>query len=94
MKKCHLKENAMNEQKPLPPGWVNSNEFNQNSTKFPLEELRKYFGKEVAWSRDGTRIVASADELGELFRELDRLGIPSADVVVSYVPKEDEDTCP
>ena len=37
-------------------------EYLANRTMFPLEELAKYSGQWVAWSPDGTRIVAHATE--------------------------------
>lgn len=40
--------------------------FHENWLKFPQEELAKYWGKQVAVSPDGTRIVASGDTLEEL----------------------------
>ncbi len=41
-------------------------QFNKNRSQFPVEELEKYAGKYVAWSPDGTRIIASADSLSDL----------------------------
>lgn len=66
--------------------------FFENRHKFPLDELNKYSGKHIAWSWDGTRIVASADSLEALFKALDDAGIPISHVVGDYIPAEDEDT--
>jgi hypothetical protein len=41
----------------------------ENRPRFPLDELAKYRGTWIAWSPDGTRIVASStdpDKLDEL----------------------------
>jgi hypothetical protein len=44
----------------------------------------------VAFSPDGTRIVASADTWEELDAALDAAGIPPSQVVHSYVDLPDE----
>jgi len=35
------------------------NEFRRNQSRIPLAELEKYNGQYVAWSADGTRILAA-----------------------------------
>jgi hypothetical protein len=47
--------------------------FIQNRSRFTLDELRKYDGQWVAFSDDGTRIVASK-ELAGLARQLSAAG--------------------
>jgi len=37
-----------------------------NRNRVSREELSRYVGRYVAWSSDGTRIVASADDLAGL----------------------------
>ena len=59
--------------------------FEKNRSKFPLEELAKYWGKHVAFSPDGTRIVADGDSEEELDAALEAAGIPFGQVVYSYV---------
>ena len=59
--------------------------YEENRSKFPLEELAKYWGKHVAFSPDGTRIVASGDTLEELDATLDAAGIHFSQVVHCYV---------
>jgi glucose/arabinose dehydrogenase len=59
--------------------------FEENQSKFPLEELAKYWGKHVAFSPDGTRIVASGDTLQELDANLESAGIHFSQVVTSYI---------
>ncbi|MBW3540269.1 MAG: hypothetical protein KY476_08360 [Planctomycetes bacterium] len=59
--------------------------YAKNRPNFPLDELAKYAGRQVAFNLDGTRIVASADDWGGLESELKRLGIDLGEVVFSYV---------
>jgi hypothetical protein len=65
-------------------GWIPGC-FAANRNKFPLEQLIPYAGKYVAWSLDGTRIIASGADYDEIFAELDRQGIPSAHYVIAYI---------
>ena len=69
-------------------GWPNPN-FLANRAKFPVEELVKYVGQEVAWSWDGTRILASAPTPDELHRKLLEAGINPQHVVTGYVEHPD-----
>jgi hypothetical protein len=65
-------------------------QFIRNRNAFPLEELARYAGRYVAWSPDGTRILASdADEL-ELDATLRAAGHDTSEVLVSFVPFPDE----
>lgn len=59
--------------------------YEENRSKFPLDELAKYRGKHVAFSPDGTRIVASADSWEELDHVLEAAGIDVSQVVHSYI---------
>jgi hypothetical protein len=59
--------------------------FSENRLKFPLEELDRYAGMYVAWSWDGTRIVASAPSDDELEAVLKQQGHNPARVVVDYI---------
>jgi glucose/arabinose dehydrogenase len=63
--------------------------FQENWNKFPPEELAKYWGKQVAVSPDGTRIVASGDTLEELDVALKAAGIHFSQVVTAYVDLPD-----
>jgi hypothetical protein len=63
--------------------------FEENQSKFPLEELAKYWGKQVAFSPDGTRIVASGDTLEELDANLEAAGIHFSQVVTCYIDPPD-----
>lgn len=63
--------------------------FAENSAKFPVEELWKHIGQHIAWSWDGTCIVAAAPTETELYRILDERNIDSERVVFDYVHDPD-----
>jgi hypothetical protein len=65
-------------------GWPDPN-FDKNRNAFPAEELWKYAGQQVAWSWDGTRILASAPDHAQLFQRLTELGIDPQRVVFGFV---------
>lgn len=65
--------------------------YEENRCKFPLEELAKHMGKHVAFSPDGTRIVASGDSLDEVVEKLQAAGIHFSQVVHSYIDGPDVD---
>ena len=62
----------------------------RNRNQFPEKELAKYYGKQVAWSLDGKSIVASADDGADVCAAILKAGIPSDQVVLSYVPFPEE----
>lgn len=61
----------------------------ENRTKFPVEELAHYLGEHIAFSGDGTRIVAHGVDRVSVMAELQQRGIHFSEVVWSFVPKED-----
>jgi hypothetical protein len=63
---------------------TDSAEFVRNCNKHSFEEIRRYAGMNIAWSGDGTQILAAAHGLDELFAEMDRRGI--TDYVVDFTP--------
>jgi hypothetical protein len=65
--------------------------YEENRRKFPLEELARYAGKHIAFSPDGTRIVASGATEEELEVALQAAGIHFSQVVWSYVDGPDVD---
>lgn len=78
---------GLNETPPSPwpdPAYV------ENRNRVPYEKLQPWEGQQVAWSWDGTAILAGAPTLDELFQELTRLGIDSSRVVFDYVDVADE----
>ncbi|HYT90796.1 MAG TPA: DUF5678 domain-containing protein [Gemmataceae bacterium] len=66
--------------------------FIENTMKFPPEELAKYEGRYVAWNLEGTQILASGADYGELYRNIAAAGLKLSRVVGSYVPGPGEDT--
>jgi hypothetical protein len=46
----------------------------------------KLAGKHVAWSPDGKRALASAEDEETLLKKLDEAGIAANSVVISYEP--------
>ena len=65
--------------------------YEENRSKFPLDELAKYAGKHIAFSPDGTRIVASGDSFDEVVEKLQAAGIDVSQVVHSYIDGPDVD---
>jgi DNA-binding transcriptional MocR family regulator len=71
---------------------MNMQEYLKNRAAFPLEELAKHRGEWVAWSPDGTRLVATSrdpDALDDLIRAAGEdpencliTGIPDSDSVL------------
>ena len=59
--------------------------FRRNRDMFPEEQLEPYWGKQVAWSGDGTRIVASGTSHEELYVTLRSLGVDPTGVVVEFI---------
>ena len=64
--------------------WVNP-VFIENRKNFPQEELEKYRGQQIAWSLDGSRIVASGRDDEELHKNLIAAGIDPLRVFYSCV---------
>jgi hypothetical protein len=71
---------------------MNMQEFIRNRRDFPLAELAKHRGEWVAWSPDGSRLVATSrnpDALDDLIRAAGEnpenclvQGIPESDCVI------------
>jgi hypothetical protein len=70
-------------------GWIDGNLFNVNRNKFTYEQLAPYAGQHVAWSTDGTRIVAHHTDFEGLFAAVLQSGLSSEEVVFSYIPALD-----
>jgi hypothetical protein len=64
--------------------------FQKNRQEFPPAELARYAGKYVAWDPDGTHILASSEDELQLANAVRAAGHNSADVLIAYVPAEDE----
>jgi hypothetical protein len=70
-------------------GWPDP-QFDVNRDKVPLEVLQPYIGQYVAWSRDGTRILAAAGDREQLYKRLLADGIDPQRVVYDFI--DDPDT--
>ena len=79
----------MNENSKTPPP-PDLSLYHQNRQVFPREELLQYAGRYVAFSPDGTHILASGMDMEEVGRTLVAAGIHPSQVVGSYIPALDE----
>jgi len=59
--------------------------FDHNHRQFPPDQLKLFVGLHIAWSMDGTRIVASGQSREEVHQKLDEQGIHFSHVVHDYV---------
>ncbi len=64
--------------------------FLQNRSQFSSTELEKHAGKYVAWSPDGTRIVAADEDPMKMVAAVKSAGYDPAECVLSSVPAPDE----
>jgi hypothetical protein len=64
---------------------MNWAEHVKNRNAFPLGELEKYEGQHVAWSLDGTRILAGHEDPLRLNAALEAAGYRSDAYVLSFV---------
>jgi hypothetical protein len=62
----------------------------RNRSNIPATELAKHYGKEVAWSLDGTKIIASGDSPMDVCAAIQKAGLKSDEVVLGYLPFPDE----
>ena len=62
----------------------------KNRDQFPHDALARYAGQHVAWSPDGTRIIASAEDPVRLVDAIEALGFDLPEVVIEPVPYPDE----
>ena len=71
-------------------GWIDGNLFLMNRNKFTYEQLAPYAGQHVAWSTDGTSVVAHDADIAVLYRVLQERGLSGEEYVLDYLPGEDE----
>jgi hypothetical protein len=64
-------------------------ELLHNRQAFPAEELARYAGMHVAWSPDGTRIIAADQDLLRLDAKIKEAGHNPAEILVSSVPTDE-----
>ena len=63
-----------------------------NRAKYKPEDLLPYADQWVAWSADGSRIVAHHAELAEVARQVAALGLEREDVIFDHLPPGGEVT--
>jgi hypothetical protein len=65
--------------------------FIKNRSEIPPESLVKYGGQWVAWSQDGTHVIAASAESEEaVYRLLEQAGLDVSEHVIGYVPDPNE----
>jgi hypothetical protein len=72
-----------------PPAPWPDPDFERNRARVPLSELQRWADRHVAWSWDGTRIIAGAETLAALIAELHRTGVDPSAVVFDYIDAPD-----
>jgi hypothetical protein len=72
--------------------WPDTRFYNENRTKIPPEDLIPYAGQCVAWTADGTRIVAHGTDFLTVWNQLKAAGINPSEFVFEDIPLLDEDT--
>ncbi len=68
---------------------MNMQEYLKNRVAFPLAELAKHRGEWVAWSPDGTRLVATSRDLDALDDLVRAAGENPEECVVGGLPEAD-----
>jgi hypothetical protein len=63
--------------------------FTKNRAAFPIEELAKYIGKWVAFSPDGTKIIAAHEDVETVAQLVEQAGFDPQTVVFEGFPEED-----
>lgn len=64
-------------------------DFERNRERVPASARDKWAGRHVAWSWDGTYIVAGADTLPALLAELHQAHLDPATVVFDFIDTPD-----
>jgi hypothetical protein len=59
--------------------------FDENRSRFPADQLLAYSGMYVAWSTDGSRILAAGPTRDALDQQLESAGILLDQVVHDYI---------
>jgi hypothetical protein len=72
---------------------IEINEFRRNQSCVPLDELQRYNGQYVAWSHDGTHILASDADAVRLCESLRAAGLDTGEVLISYIEVPEDASC-
>lgn len=65
----------------------NRRKYLENRSRFPLDELSIYRGAWIAWSPDGTRIVATSNDMDDIERLIRTAGEDPMYCVVEGIPE-------
>lgn len=65
---------------------MNASDVIRNMNAFPKDKLALYAGKYIAWSEDGTAIIAAADGIGELIDAVDARYPVGTEFGICYIP--------
>ena len=65
-------------------------QFVKNRNRFPADELDMYAGQHVAWSPDGTRIIAADLDPQKVFAAVKAAGYDPGETLIEAVPTPDE----
>lgn len=68
---------------------VGENKYWANRGGFPPDELAKYEGQYVAFSSDGTKLLASSPTEVDLGNKLDRKGLMPQEYEIEFIPPAD-----
>jgi hypothetical protein len=69
---------------------IDIDEFRRNQSRFPQVELEKFNGEYVAWSPDGTRILAAHVDPSQVDALLSAAGYDPAEILVCLVAVPEE----
>ena len=72
--------------------WIDGSLYNENRNKFPEEQLEQYAGQWVAFSTDGTRILAAGKDPLETWARMKASGLDPQNAVWSHLDPPDIDT--
>ncbi len=64
--------------------WITRQQI-ENRDRFPVEQLRPYIGKYVAWDRDFVKIVDSDEDWGRLWDRLAENGCNPQHTAIEYI---------
>ena len=76
--------------RPTAESTVDMQQYLKNRHQFRQEELERHAGRYVAWSPDGTQILASDEDPGQVLEAVRVLGYDAGETLISYVPPLDE----
>lgn len=69
--------------------WLDLGLYHKNRRNFPSDQLAPYYGRYVAWSLDGCRILANGKTRRAVERKLRAAGIDPGQVVGDYIDPPD-----